>query len=87
MVDVVGEYSPRGRCGTHLVVDVVGEFLGLGAPPVQYDVASVRDDDHVSAHVEPRVVHTDPCQIHVTCRRLKHQCTNVKCRNRFSHII
>ena len=68
VVDVVGS--------THLVVDVVGELVGLAALAVQDDVASVRNDDHVT-HVEPRVVRTDPCQIHVTRRRLKQQRRNV----------
>ena len=65
------QYSPHGRCGTHLVVDVVGEPILLGALPVQYDVASVRYDDHVPAHVEPRVVRADTRQVNVACRRLK----------------
>ena len=63
MIDVVSS--------THLVVDMVGQPVLLGALAVQYDVASVRHDDHVPAHVEPRVVRADPCQVHVACRRLK----------------
>ena len=72
MVDVVGS--------THLVVDVVGELVGLGALPVQYDVASVRHDDHVPAHVESRVVRADPRQVNVACRRLKQQRRDVYCQ-------
>ena len=60
MVDVVGI--------THLMVDMVGQPVLLGTLPVQYYVAGVRHDDHVPAHVEPRVVRADPCQVYVACR-------------------
>ena len=57
------------------MVDVVGQLVALGAPPVQHDVAGRGHHDHVPAHVESRVVRADPREVNAPCRRLEKQHT------------